>query len=173
VGDVLNAAQDEIARENPEQLFVTAFAASLDVQGGLLEFANAGHEPPFLRSVNGAPQRLGAPGGPPLCVVEDYKYPTDRRQLEPGDWIFVMTDGATEAMNPKREFFGVERLRTSLSWMPEGAVPSELVKRLRDDVSRFASGAELADDITLVALRWDGGAPRLANADLDAAVARL
>ena len=173
VGDVLTSAQEEIARENPEQLFVTAFAASLDVQGGLLEFANAGHEPPFLRSPNGAPQRLGAPGGPPLCVVEGYKFPTDRRQLGPGDWVFVMTDGATEAMNTKREFFGVERMRTSLSWMPEGAVPAELVKRLRDDVSRFASGAELADDITLVALRWDGGAPRLADADLDAAVARL
>jgi hypothetical protein len=51
--------------------------------------------------------------------------------------------------------------------------PTELVKRLRDDVSRFASGAELADDITLVALRWEGGSPALANVDLDAAVARL
>jgi adenylate cyclase len=176
VGDMLTLAQDEIARENPEQLFVTAFAAALDLRTGMLEFGNAGHEPPFLRSRNGAPERLGTPGGPPLCVVEDYKYPTDRRQLDPGDWVFVMTDGATEAMNPRREFFGVERLRTSLSWMPEDAQPAELVKRLRDDVSRFAAGAELADDITLVALRWDGGADaagRLANADLDAAVARL
>jgi serine phosphatase RsbU (regulator of sigma subunit) len=76
-------------------------------------------------------------------------------------------------MNPKREFFGVERLRTSLSWMPQEVGPTELVKRLRDDVSRFASGAELADDITLVALRWEGGSPALANVDLDAAVARL
>ena len=172
-GDVLTLAQDEIGRENPEQLFVTAFAAALDLQSGEIDFGNAGHEPPFLRSVNGAPERLGSPGGPPLCVVEDFKYPTDRRQLEPGDWIFVMTDGATEAMNPKREFFGVARLRTSLSWMPEGATPSELVKRLRDDVSRFAAGAELADDITLVALRWYGGGARLADANLDAAVARL
>jgi serine phosphatase RsbU (regulator of sigma subunit)/CHASE2 domain-containing sensor protein len=173
-GEVLTAAQAEIARENPEQLFVTAFAAALDVHSGLIEFANAGHEPPFLRSVNGAPERLGVSGGPPLCVVEDFEYPTDRRQLSPGDWIFMVTDGATEAMNPKREFFGVERLRTSLSWMPEEVVPTELVKRLRDDVSRFAAGAELADDITLVALRWAGGAGNpLSNVDLDAAVARL
>jgi serine phosphatase RsbU (regulator of sigma subunit) len=73
----------------------------------------------------------------------------------------------------KREFFGIERLRTSLSWIPDGAAPAEVVKRVRDDVGRFAAGAELADDITLVVVRWDGGAKPLANADLDAAVARL
>jgi serine phosphatase RsbU (regulator of sigma subunit)/CHASE2 domain-containing sensor protein len=174
VGEVLTSAQQEIQRENPEQLFVTAFAGSLDLQSGVLDYANAGHEPPFLRSAHGAPERLGAPGGPPLCVVEGYEFPTDRRTLKPGDWIFVMTDGASEAMNPKREFFGIERMRTSLSWVPEAAMPSEVVKRMRDDVSRFAAGAELADDITLVAVRWDGGgAPRLADVDLDAAVARL
>ena len=106
--------------------------------------------------------------------MEDFEFPTDRRQLSPGDWVFVVTDGATEAMNPKREFFGVERLRTALSWMPGEANPTELVKRLRDDVSRFAAGAELADDITLVVVRWDGGsAVPSANVDLDAAVARL
>jgi hypothetical protein len=67
----------------------------------------------------------------------------------------------------------VERLRTSLSWIPEGVAPTELIKRLRDDVARFASGAELADDITLVALQWDGAGARLPDADLHAAVARL
>ena len=172
-GEVLTLAQDAIGRENPEQLFVTAFGAALDIQTGEIEFANAGHEPPFLRSLHGAPERLGVSGGPPLCVVEDFDYPTDRRQLSPGDWIFMVTDGATEAMNPKREFFGVERLRTSLSWMPQEVDPAELVKRLRDDVSRFAAGAELADDITLVALRWEGSPNALADVDLDAAVARL
>jgi serine phosphatase RsbU (regulator of sigma subunit) len=156
-GEVLTHAQAEIARENPEQLFVTAFAAAIDVHTGEIDFANAGHEPPFIRSVHGAPERLGTPGGPPLCVIEDYQFPTDRRHLMPGEWIVIMTDGATEAMNPKREFFGIERLRASLSWMPEDASAGELVKRLREDVARFAAGAELADDITLVALRWEGG----------------
>jgi serine phosphatase RsbU (regulator of sigma subunit) len=69
----------------------------------------------------------------------------------------VVTDGATEAMNPQREFFGVERLRASLSWMPEDADPTQIVRRLKDDVARFAAGAEAADDITLLAIRWTGG----------------
>jgi len=175
VGEVLTSAQEEISHENPEQLFVTAFAACLDVATGELEYANAGHEPPFLRSLHGPPERLGAPGGPPLCVVEKFEFPTDRRALKPGDWLFIMTDGATEAMNPAREFFGIERLRTSLSWVPEAALPAEVIKRLRDDVGRFSAGAELADDITLVAVRWDGAPSKapLADVDLDAPVARL
>jgi serine phosphatase RsbU (regulator of sigma subunit) len=158
LGEVLTRAQAEIGRENPEQLFVTTFAGRLDLQTGVVEFANAGHEPPFLRTPKGNPERMGADGGPPLCVVEDYEYASDRRQLVPGEWLVLVTDGATEAMNPKREFFGIDRLRTSLSWMADPIDPDTLVKRLREDVARFADGAEPADDITLVALRWEGPA---------------
>ena len=159
IGEMLTRAQQEIGRENPEQLFVTTFAGRLDLQTGLVEFANAGHEPPFMRTPKGNPERMGADGGPPLCVVEDFEYATDRRQMVPGEWLVVVTDGATEAMNPKREFFGIDRLRTSLSWMSDPIDPEDLVKRLREDVARFAAGAEPADDITLVALRWEGPAP--------------
>jgi serine phosphatase RsbU (regulator of sigma subunit)/CHASE2 domain-containing sensor protein len=156
VGEILSRAQEEIERENPEQLFVTAFAGRLELATGDLEFSNAGHEPPFGRSPRGAPERFPPPGGPPLCVMERYEFPSGQRKLVPGEWVCVVTDGATEAMNLAREFFGVERLRTSLSWMPEEVEPAELIKRLRDDVQRFAGEAEPADDITLLALRWEG-----------------
>jgi len=59
-------------------------------------------------------------------------------------------------MNPEREFYGVERLRTALSWMPEDIEPEELIQRLREDIARFAAGAEAPDDITLMVLRWVG-----------------
>ena len=160
LGEVLTSAQDEIERENPEQLFVTAFAAALDVQTGMLEYANAGHEPPFRRTPNGAPERLPSPGGPPLCVVRDFVYPTERLQLEPGEWVFLVTDGVTEAMNPAREFFGLERLRTALSWMPRDASPHDLIRRLNEEVKKFAAGAEPADDLTVLAMRWEGPGAR-------------
>ncbi len=156
VGDVLSRAQEEINRENPEQLFVTAFAAIVDIETGDMEFANAGHEPPFVRTPRGAPERIMEAGGPPLCVIQEFAYQTWRRKLIAGEWLCVVTDGATEAMNPQRDFFGVERLRTSLSWMPEDADPAELIRRLREDIARFAAGAEPADDITLLVLKWMG-----------------
>ncbi len=154
VGTVLARAQDEIEHENPEQLFVTAFAAILDIASGELEFSSAGHEPPFVRTPGGVPERFEIPGGPPLCVVPGFDYPTGKRQLQPGEWMCVVTDGATEAQNPRKEFFGVERLRTSLTWMRESVDPEDLVKKLHEDVNRFAAGAEPADDITLLAVRW-------------------
>jgi serine phosphatase RsbU (regulator of sigma subunit) len=156
MGEVLTRAQGEIERENPEQLFVTAFAGVLDVTTGVLEYSSAGHEPPFARRPNGAPERFDIPGGPPLCVVEDFRYEAARRRMQPGEWLVAVTDGATEAMNDAREFFGVERLRTALSWMPEDIDPTELVRRLREDLQRFAGAAEAADDITLLAVRWNG-----------------
>ena len=157
VGVMLTRAQEEIARENPELLFVTAFAGLLDLETGSLQFANAGHEPPYARNPNGKPERLAHAGGPPLCVMEGYQYPTWTRPLVPGEWLCVVTDGATEAMNPQSDFFGGERLRTSLGWMPDNATPEEIIRRLRDDVRRFADGAEPPDDLTLLALRWTSG----------------
>ena len=164
VGAMLTRAQAEVERENPEQLFVTAFAGVLELESGTLQMANAGHEPPFSRKRHGAPERLSIPGGPPLCVVEGFEFPTFERRLEPGEWLCVVTDGVTEAMNPAREFFGGERLRTTLAWMPEGVAPQELVERVRADLARFTAGAEAADDVTLLALGWWGGAGPVAQA---------
>jgi serine phosphatase RsbU (regulator of sigma subunit)/CHASE2 domain-containing sensor protein len=156
VGAMLSRAAEEIGRENPELLFVTAFAGLLDVDSGELQYANAGHEPGYARRPNGAPERLSHAGGPPLCVMDGYQYPTWTRQLSPGEWLCMVTDGATEAMNMRREFFGSERLRTALGWMPADISPDELIRRLRDDVRRFAEGAEPPDDLTLLALLFTG-----------------
>src|SRR5262249_10994888 len=123
---------------------------------GILQFSSAGHEPPFSRTPRGKPERFAAPQGPPLCVVPGYQYPHGVLRMQAGEWICVVTDGATEAMDTSRNFFGLDRLRAWLGWMPEGVEPEEIIRRLRDDVNRFTTGAEPADDITLLAVRWNG-----------------
>ena len=158
LGEMFKRAQAEIERENPEQLFVTAFAGIIDITSGDLEYCNAGHEPPIARTREGAPVRFENADGPPLCVLADFDFPTRHRKLHPDEWICVVTDGVTEAMNPERQFFGGERLRASLSWVTENVGPGELIARLRDDLQRFTSGAEPADDITLLVVRWYGSA---------------
>lgn len=156
VGEVLTRAQAEIAHENPEQLFVTAFAASLDVATGEVEFANAGHEPPFLRRADGTLERLGTSGGPPLCVTDGFDYPSDRRQLGAGELLVVFTDGVTEAMNPAREFFGLDRMRSALRWVAPEQSADDVARGMRTALAAFCAGAEAADDVTLVVLRWKG-----------------
>lgn len=163
VGGVLARAQDEIHRENPESLFVTALAGVLDLETGELEYANAGHEPAWSHQPRAQPERLDATGGPPLCVLDLYSYPSTRRSLVRGEWLLALSDGATEAMNPAREFFGTERLRTSLGWLGDEPTAAAIVARVRDDVRRFSGAAEPADDLTLLAIRWHGPAGALSG----------
>jgi adenylate cyclase len=156
LGGVLARAQDEIQRENPESLFVTTLAGVLDLEAGELEYANAGHEPAWSHRPHGQPERLDASGGPPLGVLDTFSYPSTRRSLVRGEWLFVLSDGVTEAMNTSKEFFGAERLRTSLAWLGDESDADAIVKRVRDDVRRFSGAAEPADDLTLLAIRWSG-----------------
>ena len=156
VGEILARTQAAIAHENPEHLFVTVFAAMLELSTGTLEHANAGHEAPFAHVPGAAPARIAPSGGPPLGVVEGYVYPTGRYTLAPGEWLCVVSDGVTEAMNRNREFFTADRLRATLARLGDRADPGAIVRRVRDDVDRFAEGAERADDLTLLALRWEG-----------------
>jgi len=148
---ILTQASAEIARDNTESFFVTAFAGVLDVRSGVLEFCNAGHEPPYLCRPGAAPERLEHPGGPPLTVMEGFAYPCGRRSLSPGETLCVVTDGVTEAMDRAGAFYGAARLRTVLGKEPD-------VAAVRADVQRFSAGAEQADDLTLLCVRWNGPA---------------
>ena len=176
VGSLMVRANAEVSRENPESLFITAFAGILDTRTGILEFCNAGHEPPFARRPGGGLERLEHSGGPPLCVMENFAYPVAYRSVAAGEWICVVTDGVTEAMNESGELYGAARLQRVLAGLPESVAPPELLAAVRADVGRFVGTAEPSDDLTLLCLRWIGAAPAddpLAHADLDAPVAGL
>ncbi|MEQ9122488.1 MAG: SpoIIE family protein phosphatase, partial [Alphaproteobacteria bacterium] len=114
VGRVLTEANAEIARDNPAMMFVTVFAGVLDVETGDLDYCCAGHEPPWRVSAGGAAERLGGDGGPPLCLLDAFDYPTDRIRLAPGDLVVVVTDGVTEAANRTGELFGVVRTEAAV-----------------------------------------------------------
>jgi adenylate cyclase len=162
VGALMVRANAEVSRENPESLFVTAFAGILDARAGTLEFCNAGHEPPFARRAGGSLERIEHRGGPPLCVVEGYAYPTEHREVAPGEWICVVTDGITEAMNVRGELYGARRLGAVLQAVPENAAPSDVLAAVRADVRAFVGAAVPSDDLTLLCVQWHGrpaGAP--------------
>ena len=150
---ILTRASREISRDNRESLFVTAFAGVLDTRTGELAFCNAGHEPPVASLIGETPQRLFESGGPPLCVIENYEYTSQRIQLGRGGWICVVTDGVTEAMNERGELYGSARL---LNVLREQNEPAAILQAVRDDVRAFAGDAEQSDDLTLLCVRWSG-----------------
>ena len=158
-GVAVNSAGErhcQIARENPENLFTTAFAGLLDLDTGAMTLASAGHEPPFLRKADGALVRIDPPGEPPLCIVENFQYTTAQRVLQRGEWLCFVTDGVTEAMNARGELYSSERLEAVLARQREEASPAAVLTDVRDDVRKFVGDTEQSDDLTMLCLRWTG-----------------
>jgi len=156
IGAIVNHTNQEISRDNPETLFITLFAGILNLATGELRFCNAGHDAPFLLRTGKAPYSLDGLGGPPLCIVEDFDYPEERFQLQPGDMLCVITDGITEAMTKAGEVMGRARAQEVLVALPSGAAAGATTRALHDAADAFVAGAEPSDDLTILAVRWLG-----------------
>jgi len=156
IDELLREANAEIARENPESFFVTVFAGVLDVLSGRLEYCSAGHEPPFVLAPHGEITRLEEGGGPPLCVLDGFSYVAAEHWMSRRGIVCVVSDGVTEAMNPAGELYGAGRLREALKRTQNAENPAALVNSIRADIAQFVGGAEPADDLTLLVLRWNG-----------------
>ena len=109
-----------------------------------------------MRPVVDGLARRGAMGGPPLCVVEDFPYMTERHQLLPGDILSITTDGVTEAMTEAGALMGGERVKAVLAGLPDGVSAKIATETLHGAVERFVDGAEPSDDLTILTIRWIG-----------------
>jgi serine phosphatase RsbU (regulator of sigma subunit)/CHASE2 domain-containing sensor protein len=158
LGRTMVEANTEITRENPELLLVTLVACMLDVDTGELAYCNAGHEPPQVLAAGGASVRQLESGGPPLCTLEDYPYETAHARMAPGEALVLVSDGVPEAMTAAGELFGRARLARLLASMPASLTAAERVAAVNDEVRRFSAEAEMADDVTILVVRWLGPA---------------
>lgn len=154
VAAIVSATSREIARENPESLFVTLVAGILDTVSGEVELCNAGHDAPWKLGAGGTAEHVPLEGGPPLCVIDDFDYGATTIRLAPGDTLCLVTDGITEAMDAVGNLYGTGRFATLLKQVGAGDSARTLIERVRTDVASFVGGAEPADDLTLLALRW-------------------
>jgi serine phosphatase RsbU (regulator of sigma subunit) len=147
------AASDDMMAEGAGAMFVTVLAAVVDLQSGAIVHASAGHGAPYLLRAGRPPRALDAAGGPPLGAVDGFPYTVESDRLVPGDLLIAYTDGVTEAANESGALYGTARLERALAAIPPTSAKG-VVDALREDVRRFVSGAEPADDIGLVAVRW-------------------
>ena len=151
----ISATSVDVLGQGGNMMFVTVFGGVLDLVSGTLAYVNAGHDDPFLLRPGMETRQLSGQGGPPLGTVDDFAYPVEYRQLAPGEMLLLYTDGVTEAQDKAQSFYEMKRLSKLLaSAAPRDAKAA--VDLVREDVSRFVAGAEQADDITLLAVRWLG-----------------
>ena len=132
--------------------YATMFFGILD-ESGHLEYINAGHPSPILIRRGGNADEAFTEGSFPVGLVPEAEYATACVKLEPGDTLVLFSDGVTEAMDPKEDFFGMPRLTQLLTGQNETSL-EELQKLVLEAVENFARGASQADDLTLLLVRY-------------------
>lgn len=152
----LRESNELLCRESSNGMFVTAFYALLNIHTGEVTYCDGGHNWPLLLTRgDGWAEFLPATGDMALGVVPGLTYKERALRLEPGDSLFLYTDGVTEAMNPAGELYGDERLRSTLLALAGGS-PRELIDGVDGSLRAFVADAPQSDDITMLALGYKG-----------------
>jgi predicted ester cyclase len=150
-GEVLARVNEALVAEIPQNMFVTCLYAILDPKSGSLRYANAGHDPPYLRHHGGGDAEELRARGLPLGLMPNMPYEEKEAVLGVGDNALFYSDGLVEAHNPPREMFGFARLRALVA---EHAEEGSLVDFLMEELYSFVGeGWEQEDDITLLTVK--------------------
>ncbi len=155
LGDMLTDVNNTLCEKNEMEMFVTVWLAIITLSTGEGYAVNAGHEHPAVRRAEEKYTLIKYRHGIPLATMEDFGYQEHEFTLNPGDSILVYTDGVTEATNKDLEMFGEERLIKALSINPN-ASPEECIHNVQKSIDDFIKDAEQFDDITMLALRYNG-----------------
>ena len=154
LGSGMSEANRLLAVQNAACMFVTMFHGVLDLTSGVLRYCNAGHNPPFLLRADGRRTTLDATGIP-FGIDETAPYANAEIALDPGDRLFLFSDGIPEAFDAAGVAFGAARLEEALDAAGDCGA-AELVRRVLAATTGFAGGAEQSDDITCMALAYRG-----------------
>jgi predicted ester cyclase len=150
-GEVLARVNEALVAEIPPNMFVTCLYVILETKSGSLRYANAGHDPPYLRHHGGGDAEELRARGLPLGLMSNMPYEEKEAVLGVGDNALFYSDGLVEAHNPQREMFGFARLRGLVA---EHTEERSLVDFLMEELYSFVGeGWEQEDDITLLTLK--------------------
>jgi sigma-B regulation protein RsbU (phosphoserine phosphatase) len=151
-GQIFKNVNRMLCQDNQQCLFVTAFIGLLNLESGELQYADAGHNPPlFYSKQNDSFEYMTKQKSCAMGIVEEFEFKDQQMVFNPGDKIFVYSDGVTDAVNPGNEMFSEERLLEELNNKKNQDVTS-IIKGIKGDISTFIDGSEPFDDITMLAV---------------------
>lgn len=148
LSDTLAQMNRTLCTDNSQCNFVTLFLGRLNLNDGVLEYSNAGHNAPLL---NGS--YLPADNGCPLGLFDDSEYEVASLTLERGDTLLLYTDGVTEAMDSSGQEWGEEALATCVSQIGNSEL-SAYLNTILDEMAKHVSGAPQSDDTTMLVIRY-------------------
>ena len=153
--EVLRFVNNQLCMDNPEDMFVTVWYGCLDLETGVLEAANAGHEYPVFKNPDGRFEIIKDKHGLVIGAMEGAKYKSYELQMEPGSKLFLYTDGVPEATNANNELFGPDRLMQALREKETGT-PQEILAHVDFVVKDFVKDAPQFDDLTMLCIEYIG-----------------
>lgn len=156
IGLTMARVNQFLCESNPQQMFVTALAGILDLRTGLVEYADAGHEPPFILQPSGAVKKVDKVGGIVLGFIPGEEFKCGTMQLNPGETLVLYTDGVTEAMNMNHELFGADAIERTLAEIPQSADSEAIINALLEGMRGFVGRAKQNDDITMLVIGYRG-----------------
>ncbi|MGB3314106.1 MAG: SpoIIE family protein phosphatase [Albidovulum sp.] len=142
-----------VVQEMQTESYFTMAYADVDLISGRVVMVQAGHPHPAIQRADGRVEYLGC-GGLPIGLVEPASWESFEAQLEPGDRLFLMSDGITEAEDADGAQLGEEgltRLMTTCRDLSGAAFLESLVWHLSD-----YAGAEFGDDVSGVFFEFHG-----------------
>ena len=151
--DVVNVLNDVISKNNDSNMFVTLFTGKLDLKTGLLNYCNAGHNPPVIVAPDGECRWLDIIPNLPVGAIKQFPYKEQNITLPHTSALLLYTDGVTEAENAENQFYGKERLLSLIEKNCKLA-PCNMIETLLSDIDDYVKNYEPSDDVTLLALRY-------------------
>jgi len=149
--DVFTKVNAQLCEGNESAMFVTAWMGILKISSGELTYSNAGHDPPLLMKSSESFEQLQTAKNLMLAAIDGIHYKQSLIQMNPGDKLFLYTDGVTEANNTKDEQYGQNRLLDVLN-NTSFKRPSESLLEVKADIDIFANEEPQFDDITMLML---------------------
>ncbi|MDO5553570.1 MAG: SpoIIE family protein phosphatase [Planctomycetia bacterium] len=150
-GNVVSEVNWVLRKRNKKNMFVTLFLAFYNPETGLVRYCNAGHNQPALLKENGEVKFLPYAENCVMGIMSGIKYETCEIHLNPGETLFLYTDGVTDATAPDGEQFGQKRLKKLLSYLAK-TPPEKLIGYIQQAVCNF-QGAVPTDDMTMLMLK--------------------
>jgi sigma-B regulation protein RsbU (phosphoserine phosphatase) len=151
LAEVTSRVSRQLVRSSRPQDFATLFICELCPRTHTLRYVNAGHNPPVMIRRDGKVEEL-QPSGIPIGAFDLYGWKEETLKFEVGDFLFMFTDGVSEATNSKGEMYEDQRLKRFLLDSQRQS-PDELTESVLDEIRSFMGGAPQSDDITIMILR--------------------
>lgn len=155
LNQAVEKVNDSLCKNNKNGMFVTAWIGVFTISTGKLTFVNAGHCRPLIRRADGTCTYETTISGLVLAGMEETKYRQSEIRFNQGDTIFLYTDGVTEATDSQNNLYGEKRLEQLMKVIKQQE-PRDILFEVWKDVNRFQGKAEQFDDITMLALRYNG-----------------